>query len=86
MPAIGALTPQLTRKLVSDMYYRGELEAEIRHPAHPERRQWAFTCDSDRNKYMEIVIEEQGARKYAHSPTETCKIRGESQFTTVALT
>ena len=49
-----------------------------RHPAHPERRQWAFTYDSDKNKHTEIVVAEHSARKYAHSPSEACKIRDKS--------
>ena len=69
--------PQLTRKHVSDMYYIGELESEAREPTHPHRiLEWTFTSDSDRDKYMQLVVAEQSTKKYAHTPSETCKARG----------
>ena len=79
------MTPQLTH-IVSDMYYKGELVGILlilrggRGPLH--------VTVIETPTYIEIVVAEQSARKYAHSPSETCKIRGESLFiviTTVIL-
>ena len=65
--------PQLTRKIVSDMFYTGELE-EMR-----EQRQWllewTFKRNDDRDTYLQKIIEEQkwgqiAALPHSHFTTE----------------
>ncbi len=59
------------------MFYAGELESEIRRPSHQERvQQWKFVRDEDREKYLEIVIEESNKKRYQHTPSPGCSSRG----------
>ena len=68
--------PQLTRKMVSSMFYAGELEKEIRDPCSVHRMQWTFTYNSDKEEYMKQVVREQSERVYVHTPTPLCTKAG----------
>lgn len=68
---IGRQLPQLSRKHISDMYYTGELESEMR--MCPDRLQWCFYKEEDREKHLETVMSE---RMYCHTPADGCAKRG----------
>ena len=61
------------------MFYAGELESEIRRLSHQERlQQWRFFRDEDREKYLEMVIEDSNKKRYQHEPSDPgCSSRGE---------
>ncbi len=73
---IGEKFPEFTRKHVSDMYYSAELESEIRHTNHPERIEWKFQRDEDRECYLAMLLSEQRDKTYLHKPSNGCKERG----------
>ena len=75
IPSFVGHKPQLTRKLVSDMFYTGELEKEIRE--QPQRLvEWNFVQDSDTEKYLHKIIEEQTKHLYFHTQAPSCPTRG----------
>ena len=56
------------------MFYRGEVEAEMRHPSYPERLQeWKL---HDIDDLMMKVVEHQLMSNYCHSPCIDCSKRG----------
>ena len=68
---------ELTRKHVSDMFLRGELEKEIRDPAKPHRLEGMVFCsDSDAECYMKQVEQERAYELYVHNQAPQCTGRG----------
>ena len=71
----GAAT-ELPRQHVSNMYYNGEVEAEMRDHMYPERMSWVFTKDADREIFMEKIYDERTKTMYAHNPSPLCPQKG----------
>ncbi len=53
-----------------------ELESEIRQTNHPERIEWKFQRDKDRECYLAMLLSEQKDKTYLHKPSNRCKERG----------
>lgn len=68
--------PQLTRKMVSDMFYCGELEKEIRDVRYPERLSWKFNTTNNRDTYLEFIMSFQRQQLYPHVQDKQCTERG----------
>ena len=68
--------PELSRKQISQMYFKGEVEKEIRHPHYPDRMKWVMKSDGDLDVMMEIIVEEQSSTVYGHQKTPGCPERG----------
>ena len=63
-----------TRAHVSDMFYNAEMEMEIRD--RPQRIQWLWKNDCDREEFMIKVIEEAASSTYTHLPAPECPQKG----------
>ncbi len=68
---IGEKFPEFTCKHVSDMYYSAELESEIRHTNHPERIEWKFQRDEDRDCYLTMLLSEFSTQVKEQNRTST---------------
>ncbi len=70
-----AVPTEMSRKHVSQMFYRGEVENEAR-----ERPQvfecLRFTSDSDVEVFMKAVESRRTTELYAHTRSEVCTLRG----------
>ncbi len=58
---------ELGRKIVSDMFYSGELEKE---------KEWLFKSVGDLEKYMAATDEERASTLYQHTTTTGCIEKG----------
>ena len=58
------------------MYYKGEIEEELRNIQYPWRMAWEFTSDSDVEDVMSQVLVEQSEEVYPHEPSKDCEARG----------
>lgn len=67
---------ELSAHIVSEAFYSGELETELRRI---ERIDYRFRYDSDRETCMEMIEKRRRKTLYEHPPTdcvEECKQRG----------
>lgn len=65
---------ELGRKNVSDMFYSGELENEIRSRNHVHL--WPFKVAGDSDKYMAAIDKQRVDTLYPHTPSTGCSERG----------
>ena len=68
---------ELSPHIVSEAFYSGELEAELRRIGHIDYR---FRYDSDRETCMEMIEKIRRKTLYEHPPAdcvEECKKRGD---------
>ena len=70
----GTYSAELGRKHVSDMFYEGELEKEIRSRAKDQ--EWKFKTNEDAEKYIVMIEEERSSTLYSHNPSPTCTQKG----------
>ena len=61
---------ELGRKHVSDMFYFGELEKEIR--TRNKEKEWKFKSAVDTEKYMAAIDEERASTLYQHTVSQGC--------------
>ena len=75
-------TPEMTRKLVSQMFYNGEIEKEARDKSFPysESVSWLFGLDKDRQYYMQYILSTRALQIYHHEPNKGCVERGKDAF------
>ena len=71
---------ELTRKQLSQMFFKGEIEKEIRNPKYPERMKWVMKADGDIDDMMERVVEEQSQTLYEHQETPHCPDKGSNNY------
>ena len=70
------ISTELSRKQLSQMYFKGELEKEIRHLNYPDRMKWVLKTDEDTDVMMETIVEEQSNILYEHQQMPGCYDRG----------
>lgn len=61
---------------MSDMFYNGEVEVELRDNLYTERRQWVFHVNEDREKHIKAIIAQHSSSIYEHTPSPKCAERG----------
>ena len=67
----------LTRKHISEMFFKAESEKELREPTHPERMSWIVKADDDDiDQFMELIIDDQSKIICNHQPAPDCAARG----------
>ena len=70
-----ALPLELTRKNISEMFFRGEVEEELREcPLQLEKVR--FKADSDMEEFMINVEEGRITKLYPHQQSERCMKKG----------
>jgi len=75
---------ELTRKHVSEMFFRGEVEEELRD-SPVELETVRFKSDSDIEIFMENVEEGRVTELYPHQPNERCIKKGLYVYIAVAI-
>ena len=58
------------------MFYKGEIEDEIRDEKHPHRVNWVTHNAGEIDVLMESVVNEQSGELYCHHPSTHCSARG----------
>ena len=58
------------------MFYKGELEDELRDDRYPGR-EWTMGNEGDIEIFMKQVVEEHSGETYLHHPSKDCPARGE---------
>jgi len=71
--------PEMTRKVVSGMFYSGELEEEARI-GHLSAHEMVLTCNKEQQEYMDYVVRRQGMEMYPHTQKRGCTERGMSLY------
>lgn len=67
---------ELTRKHVADMFFHAELEIEARAPGTTRLMTWHFKADSDQEKYIKEVNEQEQSILYSHQQSKNCPMIG----------
>ena len=65
----------MTRKVVSQMFYNGELEQEARN-GQLTTDEMVVHLNSDKLDYMQYIVEKQCRSIYQHIPRKGCTERG----------
>ena len=65
----------MTRKVVSEMFYNGELEQEARS-GQLSIDEMVFHQNSDKLEFMQSVVQKQCRSRYYHVPGKGCIERG----------
>ena len=73
-------TPPFSRRQVANMFFKGELEDELRDDKYPGRSEWVMCNEGDVEKIMKQVVEEHSEEMYPHHPSKDCSARGEIRY------
>ena len=71
----GDVSP-FTRKQVADMFYKGEIEEELRDEKYPSHCKWVMFKEEDIDMFMKKIVEERSTETYQHHPSKDCPARG----------
>ena len=58
------------------MFYKGEIEEDLRDDKYPSRSEWLMFREGDLNTFMKEIVEEQSAGLYDHHQSKDCPARG----------
>ena len=62
------------------MFFKGEIEKEIRNPKSPEHMKWVMKADGDIDDMRERVVEEQSQTLHEHQETPHCPDKGSNNY------
>ena len=60
------------------MFYKGEIEEDLRDDKYPSRREWLMFREGDLDTFMKRIVEEQSSEMYDHHQSKDCPARGMS--------
>lgn len=69
-------TPSLTHKNVANMYWKGEVEEELRDENHIWRMKWVMNSEGDLDNLMKDIVEEHSGETYTHQQSKDCHAKG----------
>ena len=58
------------------MFYKGEVEEELRDKKYPSRSEWVMFKEGDMDTFMKKIVEERSSEMYEHHQSEDCPARG----------
>ena len=58
------------------MFYKGEVEEELRDKKYPSRSEWVMFKEGDMDTFMKKIVEERSSKMYEHHQSEDCPARG----------